>query len=83
MQAWNRFLVKLENKVNKVDGVKLKTDYLAKLADSNSEQEYQDNRKRLVTSPEWKANPKFQDYMLQHWLPEPTYRVGMPIRLLW
>ena len=75
MQAWNRFLVKLENGIPKATAATLKKDYLIPLAESMTEADYKKNRSRLLESPEWKAHPKLQAYMNQIWLQEEMCQV--------
>lgn len=75
MQAWNRFLVKLDNGIPKSTAAILKRDFLIPLADSPTVADYKKNRERLLESTEWKAHPKFQMYMKQTWLSEEMCQV--------
>ena len=81
LQAWNRFLKKGENDIPPNVALQLKKTYLKPLLESRTEKQYQERRKNLMESDEWKKYPKFAQYMRQTWLPEETCRVGLSVTL--
>ena len=75
MQAWNRFLVKIENGIPKDVAKSIKRDHLIPLSRSTTPEEFEKKKAALLASVEWKAYPKLQEYMLNNWLKDDTHKV--------
>lgn len=71
-QAWERWLAKTSNGL-----VSLKQVILGKLrsvAKARTEADYNERVESLMSSEEWKANPKLRNWIGNTWLPQ--YKVG-------
>lgn len=77
MQAWNRFLVKIENGIPKDVAITLKQSYLIPLSHSITPLEFDERKAALLASEEWRTYPKLQEYMLNNWLKDDTHKVRL------
>ena len=81
LQAWNRFLKKGENDIPPNVALQLKKTYLKPLLESRTEKQYQERRKNLMESDEWKKVSEVCSVHAPNMATRKTCRVGLSVTL--